>query len=259
MSYEVKEIGQFKYIEEGEGEIILLLHGLFGALSNFDGIIDEFKKNYKIVVPVLPIYEAPLREISVDFLKNYTVDFLKEKGYYGQKMNVLGNSLGGHVALFLTLQNQEIVKTLTLTGSSGLFENTMGDTFPKRQNYEFIRRKTEYTFYDPDMASKDLVDSLFETVNNNEKAMRVVAVARSAIRDNVENKLHDIKVPTLLVWGKQDRITPPFVGEDFHKGIVDSQLNFINCCGHAPMMERPVEFNIILKKFLENIKKHNRA
>ncbi len=254
MTYELKEIGQFKYIEEGEGEILLLLHGLFGALSNFDDIITHFKPNYKVVVPVLPIYEAPIREISVDFLMRYSVEFLKEKGYDGQKLHVLGNSLGGHVALFLTLAHPEIVKSLTLTGSSGLFENTLGDTFPKRQNYQFIQRKTEYTFYDPAVATKDLVDMLFEIVNNNEKAMRVVAVARSAIRDNVENKLHNILCQTLLIWGKQDRITPPFVGEDFHKGIKNSQLNYINRCGHAPMMERPEEFNIILDKFLKNVK-----
>lgn len=257
MTYELKEIGQFKYIEEGEGEILLLLHGLFGALSNFDGIITHFKPNYKVVVPVLPIYEAPIREISVDFLMRYSVEFLKEKGYEGQKLHVLGNSLGGHVALFLTLGHPEIVKSLTLTGSSGLFENTLGDTFPKRQNYQFIQRKTEYTFYDPSVATKDLVDMLFEIVNNNEKAMRVVAVARSAIRDNVENKLHNILCQTLLIWGKQDRITPPFVGEDFHKGIKNSQLNYINRCGHAPMMERPEEFNIILDKFLQNVKKYH--
>lgn len=254
MTYELKEIGQFKYIEEGEGEILLLLHGLFGALSNFDDIITHFKPNYKVVVPVLPIYEAPIREISVDFLMRYSVEFLKEKGYDGQKLHVLGNSLGGHVALFLTLAHPEIVKSLTLTGSSGLFENTLGDTFPKRQNYQFIQRKTEYTFYDPAVATKELVDMLFEIVNNNEKAMRVVAVARSAIRDNVENKLHNILCQTLLIWGKQDRITPPFVGEDFHKGIKNSQLNYINRCGHAPMMERPEEFNIILDKFLKNVK-----
>ncbi len=100
------------------------------------------------------------------------------------------------------------------------------------------------------MADKSLVDMLYEIVNNNEKAMRVVAVARSAMRDNVENQLNQILVPTLLVWGKQDKITPPFVGEDFHKGIKNSQLFYINRCGHAPMMERPDEFNRILKQFL---------
>lgn len=249
MDYQIKVIGKFSYIEEGEGEVLLLLHGLFGALSNFGGIIEGFKSQYKILVPVLPIYEAPLREVSVEYLMNYAVDFLQEKAC-STPMHVLGNSLGGHIALFIALKRPELLKTLILTGSSGLFENTMGDNYPKRQNYEYIQRKTEYTFYDPDMADKSLVDMLYEIVNNNEKAMRVVAVARSAMRDNVENQLNQILVPTLLVWGKQDKITPPFVGEDFHKGIKNSQLFYINRCGHAPMMERPDEFNRILKQFL---------
>ncbi|AFC25486.1 alpha/beta fold hydrolase [Saprospira grandis] len=249
MDYKVKELGKFQYIEEGQGETLLLLHGLFGALSNFGTIIEHFRKDYRILVPVLPIYEAPLRELSVGYLKNYVVEFLEAKGET-EKMHVLGNSLGGHVSLFMALEEQDRLKSLILTGSSGLFENTLGNTFPKRKSYTFIERKAEYTFYDPATASKELVDSLFEIVNNNEKAIRVVACARSAIRDNVENRLHNIKVPTLLIWGKQDRITPPFVGEDFHKGIEKSQLYYIDKCGHAPMMERPDEFNRILSAFL---------
>jgi 2-hydroxy-6-oxonona-2,4-dienedioate hydrolase len=251
MNYTVKELDEFKYVEEGEGEVILLLHGLFGALSNFGGLIEEFRKDYKVIVPVLPIYEAPIRQISVDYLREYVIKFMDAKGITEQ-VHALGNSLGGHVGLFLALKHQERLKSLILTGSSGLFENTMGNTFPQRQNYKFIERKTEYTFYDPKTATKELIDELYETVNNNEKAMRIVAVARSAMKDNLENDLHNIKVPTLLVWGKQDRITPPFVGEDFHKGIVNSQLYFVDKCGHAPMMERPYEFNRILRQFLRN-------
>lgn len=251
MDYKVKELDEYKYVEEGEGEVILLLHGLFGALSNFGGLIEEFRKDYRVVVPVLPIYEAPIRQISVDYLREYVIGFMDKKGIT-EPVHALGNSLGGHVGLFLALKHQDRLKSLTLTGSSGLFENTMGNTFPQRQNYNFIQRKTEYTFYDPNTATKELIDELYETVNNNEKAMRIVAVARSAMKDNLENDLHNIHVPTLLVWGKQDRITPPFVGEDFHKGILNSQLYFVDKCGHAPMMERPSEFNRILRQFLRN-------
>lgn len=252
MKYTIKELDSFKYLEEGEGEVILLLHGLFGALSNFDGIIEGFKNNYKVIIPVLPIYEAPVRDLSVKFLLDYAIQFLDARGIT-EKVHAMGNSLGGHIALFLALHHQDRLKSLVLTGSSGLFENTLGDTFPKRKNYDFIQRKTAYTFYDPEMATKELVDELFEIVNNNEKAMRVVSVARSAIRDNVEERLEAITVPTLLVWGKQDKITPPFVGEDFHKGIKNSQLYFINRCGHAPMMERPGEFNRIMRQFLRGV------
>jgi 2-hydroxy-6-oxonona-2,4-dienedioate hydrolase len=98
MKYEIKEAGRFKYIETGGGEDnLLLLHGLFGALSNFEGIIDHFSETHNVVVPILPIFELPIRKVSVTGLVNYVADFVDHKGY--EKVHVLGNSLGGHIAL----------------------------------------------------------------------------------------------------------------------------------------------------------------
>lgn len=144
---------------------------------------------------------------------------------------------------------------MILTGSSGLYENAMSDSFPKRGNYDFIKEKTEYTFYDPKTATKELVDEVFNTVTNREKALRVVSVAKSAIRNNLADQLHKIEVPTLLVWGLQDRITPIEVAKDFNSLIPNSELHFIDKCGHAPMMEKPDEFNAILEQFLKKVVK----
>lgn len=251
MSREIKEEGEFRYIEEGEGEVLLLLHGLFGALSNFSDLIDSFKQNYKVVIPVLPLYEMELRETSVMSLVKFTERFISAKGY--EQVNLLGNSLGGHVAQLYALENLSNVKSITLTGSSGLFENAMGDTFPKRGSYEYIEQKTQETFYDPKMATKELVDEVFEIVNNNEKVLRVLSMARSALKQNLAEKLADLKKPALLIWGKQDSITPPFVGEEFHKLLPNSKLHFIDKAGHAPMMEKPNEFNEILDEFLHSL------
>jgi pimeloyl-ACP methyl ester carboxylesterase len=151
------------------------------------------------------------------------------------------------------LRHPERIKSLTLTGSSGLFESGMGDTYPKRNNYEYIQKKTELTFYDPKMATKELVDELYETVNVRIKAVKIIALAKSAIRNNLGEEVSQIKHPTLLIWGNNDTITPPFVGQEFHKLIPNSELHFIDKCGHAPMMERPEEFNTILLKFLRNL------
>jgi pimeloyl-ACP methyl ester carboxylesterase len=151
------------------------------------------------------------------------------------------------------LRHPERIKSLTLTGSSGLFESGMGDTYPKRNNYEYIQKKTELTFYDPKMATKELVDELYETVNVRIKAVKIIALAKSAIRNNLGEEVSQIKHPTLLIWGNNDTITPPFVGQEFHKLIPNSELHFIDKCGHAPMMERPEEFNTILLKFLRKL------
>jgi 2-hydroxy-6-oxonona-2,4-dienedioate hydrolase len=226
----------------------MLLHGLFGALSNFMDLINHFKQTHKVVVPMLPLLELDLLHTSVGGLQKFVQRFIEHRNY--TNINLLGNSLGGHVALVHVLKNPERIKTLILTGSSGLFENGMGDTYPKRGDKDYIRKKTELTFYDPAMASDELVNEVFEITNNRLKVIKIIALAKSAIRNNLGEELNTIKQPTCLIWGNNDAITPPFVGKEFHKLIPNSELHFIDKCGHAPMMEVPEDFNRILDSFL---------
>lgn len=249
MEYEIQKEGKFEYVEVGAGEPLMLLHGLFGALSNFSDLIEKFKHTHKVVVPLLPLFDLDLLHTSVKGLAKYVQQFIDHKGY--DQIHLLGNSLGGHVGLVYILSHPEKIKTLTLTGSSGLFENAMGDSYPKRGDYEYIKAKTAATFYDPAVATKELVDEVFEITNSRIKVIKIIALAKSAIRNNLGEELGQIKVPTLLIWGKNDNVTPPFVGEEFHKLIPNSQLAFIDKCGHAPMMEVPYEFNNILEQFLK--------
>lgn len=251
MNYEIIQEGKFKYIEVGEGEPLILLHGLFGALSNFQDLIDYFSKRNKVVVPMLPLFDLDLLHTTVGGLEKHVQKFIEFKDY--KNIHLLGNSLGGHVALVHVLKHPERIKSLILTGSSGLFENGMGDTYPKRGDYEYIRKKTEVTFYDPAMATKELVDEVYDIVNQRIKVIKVIALAKSAIRNNLGDELKEIKMPTLLIWGNNDTITPPFVGKEFNKLIPNSELHFIDKCGHAPMMERPDEFNEILNGFLTKL------
>ncbi len=252
MSYEIKQDGKFKYIEEGQGETLMLLHGLFGALSNFRDLIEHFRVNYKVVVPILPLLDLDLLHTSVGGLQKFVNRFLEHRNY--NQVHLMGNSLGGHVALVHILKNPERIKSLILTGSSGLFENGMGDTYPKRGDKEYIRNKTALTFYDPKLATEDLVNEVFEITNNRLKVIKIIALAKSAIRNNLGEELNQVKQPTCLIWGNNDTITPPFVGKEFHRLIPNSELHFIDKCGHAPMMEVPEEFNRILEGFLAKLK-----
>jgi pimeloyl-ACP methyl ester carboxylesterase len=249
MEYEIQKEGKFEYVEVGTGEPLMLLHGLFGALSNFSDLIEKFRHTHKVVVPLLPLFDLDLLHTSVNGLAKHVQQFIDHKGY--DQIHLLGNSLGGHVGLVYILKHPEKIKTLTLTGSSGLFENAMGDSYPKRGDYEYIKAKTAATFYDPAVATKELVDEVFEITNSRIKVIKIIALAKSAIRHNLGEELGQIKVPTLLIWGKNDNVTPPFVGEEFNKLIPNSELAFIDKCGHAPMMEVPNEFNDILEKFLK--------
>lgn len=251
MSYQIKQDGKFKYIEEGQGEPLMLLHGLFGALSNFKDLIDHFSQTNKVVVPILPLLELDLLHTSVGGLQKFVQKFIEHRKY--DNINLLGNSLGGHVALVHILKNPQRIKSLILTGSSGLFENGMGDTYPKRGDKEYIRKKTELTFYDPKMATEELVNEVFEITNNRLKVIKIIALAKSAIRNNLGDELKEITQPCCLIWGNNDSITPPFVGKEFNRLIPNSELHIIDKCGHAPMMEVPGEFNQILSAFLEKI------
>jgi pimeloyl-ACP methyl ester carboxylesterase len=249
MNWEIKSEQKFKYIEEGEGEVLLLLHGLFGALSNWDEFINKFKNHYKVVIPLLPIYDMPLKKAGIPGLVDFVSEFIDMKGF--DAMTLIGNSLGGHIGLVYALKNESKVKRLVLTGSSGLFENTMGASFPKRGNFEFVKQKVEYTFYDPKIATPELVDEVFTVTKSIPSCLRMVSIARSAQKHNISDELCNIKVPTLLVWGLNDTITPPIVAHDFNRLIKGSQLRFIDKCCHAPMMECPEQFNEFVFKFLK--------
>ncbi len=249
MSTEIINESGFQYIEEGEGEPIIFLHGLFGALSNFRGVLDHFSKTNKVFIPMLPIYDLPVLETNVKKLAKFLEKFVAFKGL--QKLTLLGNSLGGHVALVFTNKHPDMVKRLILTGSSGLYENAMGGGFPRREDYNFIKEKVAETFYDPVHADKELVDECFEIVNNKGKLIRILSLAKSAIRHNMAKELPNMSLPTCLIWGKNDTITPPKVADEFHELLPNSSLFWIDKCGHAPMMEHPDEFNKLMHGWLE--------
>lgn len=251
MEYKIRKEGDFKYVEEGEGHVLLLLHGLFGALSNWETVIERFKKDYKVIIPLMPIYETPLMKTGVNMLAKYIAKFVDYKGL--DKFTVLGNSLGGHVCLIYALHHQEKVHSIVLAGSSGLYENAFGRSFPRRESYDFIKEKVEFTFYDPKTANKELVDEVFEIVNDRDRVIKILAMSKSAIRHNMGKELQHIKVPVCLIWGRNDRVTPPEVAEEFHALLPNSELSWIDHCGHAPMMEQPEEFNKYLQVFLEKV------
>lgn len=248
MAITIKEENGFKFVDEGEGQVLLLLHGLFGALSNWEGVVNRFSKNFRVVIPMLPIYEMPIREAGLEGLRKFVEDFVAFKGL--DNLIIMGNSLGGHIALLYTLKNGSLVKKLILTGSSGLFEDSMGGSYPKRGNYQYIKERVSYTFYDPNVATKELVDEVFETTNSIPKCMRIVAIAKSAQRNNMADEIPKISTPTLLVWGLNDTITPTIVAHEFNRLIPNSRLKFIDKCSHAPMMEHPERFNEIVEDFL---------
>jgi pimeloyl-ACP methyl ester carboxylesterase len=250
MSSKLITDGKYSYVEAGEGQPIIVLHGLMGALSNFDGVLNYFsEKGYKVIIPELPIYKLPLLKTNVKNLSKFLKDFMAYKKI--DKAILLGNSLGGHIGLYFTKLNPDNVTALVLAGSSGLYEKSMGDTFPKRGNYEYIKAKTEEVFYDPAIATKEVVDEIFASVNDRVRVIKTLAIAKSAIRHNMAKDLPKMNIPACIIWGKNDLVTPPEVAIDFQKLLPDANLFWIDKCGHAPMMEHPDEFNKIFESWLK--------
>ena len=253
MHNSLKVSGPYSYYQKGEGAPLIILHGLMGGLSNFDGVASHFSTvGYKVIIPELPLYDLPLLKTNVKQFAIYLRDFITHLGE--EKVILIGNSLGGHIGLLHTNLFPEKVKGLVITGSSGLYENAMGESYPKRENYEYIKKKTQDVFYDPIIASKEVVDDVFETVNDRKKLIKILTIAKSAIRNNMAKDLPNMHTPTCIIWGKNDNVTPPEVADEFYELLPDSDLFWIDKCGHAAMMEHPDTFNKILLGWLKSRK-----
>ena len=251
MAHHLKKEKEFSYIEVGEGTPIIVLHGLMGGLSNFDAVTTFFsEKGYKVLIPELPIYSMSLLKTNVKSFAKYLHDFIEFKGL--DEVILLGNSLGGHIGLYHTKLYPAKVKGLIITGSSGLYESAMGGGYTKRGDYEVIKKKAQEVFYDPEVATKEIVDEVYETVNDRSKLIKTLAIAKSAIRHNMGKDLPKMVLPVCIIWGKNDTVTPPEVAKEFNELLPDSDLFWIEKCGHAAMMEHPEQFNDILYSWLKD-------
>ena len=247
----VKEEGKFKWLEEGDGgKPIILLHGLMGGVENFGEMVDFISEEYKVYGLDLKLFEGSILKVSVKSLSDYLYDFMNHVGL--SSAILLGNSMGGHIALIFSKEYPEMVDGMVLTGSSGLYESAMGDSFPRRGDKEYIRKKTEEVFYNPEVATDELVDRVFEIANNRVSILRLLGYAKSAIRHNMAEDLPDFKMPVCLIWGEHDKVTPPNVANEFHKLLPNSELHWMALCGHAAMWEHPEEFSKIVLKFLND-------
>jgi 2-hydroxy-6-oxonona-2,4-dienedioate hydrolase len=243
--------GPHPYLEVGRGRPVVLLHGIFGSIHNWEGFLRHAPEGFRFIVPAIPIFTLPLEQCTIPGLSGYVADLLLRLGL---KQVVLGgNSLGGHLALDVALARPEMVDALILTGSSGLFERGFDSGVPIRPGDDWVRAKAMEVFYGPDAVTDDIVDGVRAVVEDRAQLLRAIRTAKSAKRTHMGGRLREIAMPTLLLWGRQDRVTPPDVAEEFHAGIPGSKLVYVEECGHAPMIECPAEFARLVGQFLRGL------
>ncbi|MDX1546071.1 MAG: alpha/beta fold hydrolase [Rhodothermales bacterium] len=253
--FPLHEAHGYRYVDEGPATArppVVLLHGMLGDVGNWISTIRALSENgYRVLVPVLPVYAMPMKETHVPGLVAYVRGFITAMGL--APMVLSGNSLGGHVALLYTLHHPGDVAALILSGSSGIYEVEMGTVTLRRRDRDFLRERAALTFYDPAHVTDELLEDAYRIVNDRGKALRLIRMARSAQQETVTERLPEIEAPTLLVWGRNDKITPPDVAEEFESRMPHAELVFIDRCGHAPMIEHPNDFNALTLAFLRKI------
>lgn len=258
-SFELNRQNGYEFLRITNGTLpdrtLVFLHGMFGGLSNFDPLLKRLKGE-TVLVPSIPIYEKDgLSAPTIPAIADWLHGFVSDNGL--DRLVLLGNSMGGHIALEYAHKHPERLEGLVLTGSSGLFENDFGTSVPRRNDRDYIRERACMTFYDDAIVTDEIVDELFEVIQAPSKLSRLLRVARSTHAHNMEHILPTLDIPALLVWGRDDEITPPEVAEMFFELLPDARLKWIDKCGHAPMMEHPDLFYSHLNDFLKHLDKTN--
>ena len=244
----------FKTVEMGtKGPEMVLIHGLFGALSNWDTVQPLMAEYSKPIALSLPLLNAHRSEVKVKALALYTEYLIRNRGF--APVTLCGNSLGGHVALRLCLAAPQLVDCLILTATSGLYEHSV-DSLPIRPGKEFVEEHMSKVFFNQEFVTPEAVNEIVTILEDRTRVLNLIHAARSAKKDNLKDLLGQIKVPTLLLWGEDDQVTTMEVAEMFHKLIPNSQLVTIKKCGHAPMIEHPEWFSEEVRMFLEKHSRH---
>ncbi|MDX1637995.1 MAG: alpha/beta hydrolase [Balneolaceae bacterium] len=251
-AFEVAHSRQYQFIDlrgDSRGHTLVLLHGMFGGLSNFDPLLKRIQ-DHPVFVPEIPIYKIEHSRLNIPGLSEWLHQVLRKQQI--RQPILLGNSMGGHIALQYALNHPDDLSGLVLTGSSGLFENDLGSSRPRRYDRTYVKERASLTFYE-DLVNDTIIDEILDVLQDPSKLGSLLRVARSTHGHNLEDELGRIEHPVLLVWGKNDVITPPEVARQFRKKLPNATLRWIDRCGHAPMMERPEEFVKVLMPFLQLI------
>ena len=246
------------YQEAGSGPAVVLLHGLGGDSSNWAPTIGPLSKKFRVIAPDQIGFgrsDKPFINYRVSTLVDFLAGFLKELKV--ERATLVGNSLGGWTALAFALAHPQKVDRIVLVDAAGYrFDSNTDATVLNVLNpstRDGMKQVMSLAFYNKELYASDaVVDTLFSRKIVTGDGYTIQRFIESVVRgdDVLDNKLAAIKHPTLIVWGREDALTPLSMGERFKKEISGSELFIIEKCGHVPQMEKAAEFNAAVLKFL---------
>lgn len=246
------------YLDTGlpfEGsETVVILHGLFGDLSNFESVIQQLKAKFRVVMPFFPLFSRDGYQ-DLNDLRIHTLQFLNDLGLV-EPVHLIGNSLGGQIALLMSLEHPERVSSLVLTGSAGAGEQEFGCSSPKRRCKAYLKDRIREVFFNYEL-DEAYVDQIHQVLVHHNQLIRLLKLARNSKKTQLVSRLHEIRCDALLIWGKNDVITPPQVAYIFHRALRASRLIWLDACGHAPMTEHPELFFFHVNDFYSQITSKN--
>jgi 2-hydroxy-6-oxonona-2,4-dienedioate hydrolase len=244
---------KLRYYDVGNGDVtVVLLHGMFGSASNWLPIMQQLEFQYRFIALQLPIDADGMsgrpRFKSLSQLTQHVKCLFDELGLDSAVIG--GNSLGGQIALDFCLEYPERTERLLLAGSAGLFERHLAGGQRPKLCRNFIREQANQIFHNTEVVCDELVDDIYAMLSDRGYRKLMLRIAKCTRDRYMLDDLTRVTVPTLIIWGQEDEITPPFVADQFHEHIRHSKQVMIDNCGHAPQLEQPAEFAAALEQFL---------
>lgn len=247
------------YVEAGSGPTVILLHGLGADVSSWAMTIGPLAKSYRVIALDQIGFgrsDKPMLNYRVSTLVDFLDGFYKELKI--DRASLVGNSLGGWTAAAFALAHPEKVDRLVMVNSAG-FKITEGfepkiAAWLNPSTLDDTKQILSLIFYNKQMFVNDAMAAQMLTrkviANDGYTVQRFIdSIMRGD--DMLDGRLSGVKHPTLVVWGRQDLLTPLAMGERFKKEIPNSQLLVFEKCGHVPQIEKAADFNAAVMRFLK--------
>lgn len=241
------------YLEAGQGPVLILIHGLGSSSAAWRDCIDSLAKSYRVLALDLPGYgksDKPNADYSVEYQAGVVKEFIDYQGT--GKVTLAGNSLGGWIAALAALKNPGTIESLILVDSAGLRREGDPPVKPVPATKEEERQLLLAVFANQSLVTEKLINDQWEYSKEVRPAVLAAMAAFKTRPPFLDDRLKDIKTPTLIIWGKQDKLIPVQTAGRFAKGIPGSRIVVIENAGHLPQVEQPEAFSRALKKFVKS-------